>query len=610
MANITINEISRSYSYNVGTSTFATVALPITASWGPAYQDPEALGVTLDYMLENTTWRHFPSSQDGLESFVSTYRGPASNYRLAKDNSYQLAMTLLTSGYDVLVCRLCPGTMAQGTFTSDGGQTLTIKAKYPGTFGNSLMVVLQKVPNRKYWNIITYIVDSSGVKTSAENISFVMDLADADDSILHIDEIESNFLTFTISDTIPSTATFTDQSIMLTGGTDKAESAEADAMMTEAIELATKRYEDAGYEDSAEYIEALETLQGTSPDVATAESVRYMEWMYTNCINVYNLLKDKLTYNHNFIISPGWDDMNVTEIDGSVPTRFNEISPLHLKLMDCAYHSRCACGLLDIPRSLPRSAVYNESTDEGEEGYAQMLARYLPPNADLDVNASLYHTHSALFGPWAQYTYVGTSRQAPAPASFLHLLINRAMILNQTVQYYWILPSTRKHTLTIGKPDYNVPKTLLDEWQKLEGVGVNVLTTIPDLGTTIWGNSTLYEVPPATYQALANLSTRYLVNAIEDVVYRAGIAITFRYNNEEAYSSFYAGVTPTLDTMKNAGAIVDYYVRMSADINGLDQVNANSVIGKIYITVPGVINDITVDLIALPPNVDLDQYRV
>ena len=587
MANIIINEISRNYSYNVGTSTFATVALPITASWGPAYQDPESLGVTLDHMLESTTWQHFPSSQDGLESFVSTYRGPASNYRLAKDNSYQLAMTLLTSGYDVLVCRLCPGTMAQGTFTSNSGQTLTIKAKYPGTFGNSLMVVLQKVPNRKYWNLVVYIVDTTGVKTSAEN-----------------------FLTFAISDTIPATATFTEQSIMLTGGTDKAESAAADAMMTEALELATKRYTDAGYEDTAEYLEALKTLQGQSPDTATAESIRYMEWMYTNCIEVYNLLKDKLTYNHNFIISPGWDDMNVTEIDGSVPTRFNEISPIHLKLMDCAYYSRCACALLDIPRSLPRSAVYNESTDEGEEGYAQMLARYMPPNADLDVNASLYHTHSALFGPWAQYTYVGTSRQAPAPASFLHLLINRAMILNQTVQYYWILPSTRKHNLTIGKPDYNVPKTLLDEWQKLEGVGVNVLTTIPDLGTTIWGNSTLYEVPPATYQALANLSTRYLVNAIEDIVYRAGIAITFRYNNEEAYSSFYAGVTPTLDTMKNAGAIVDYYVRMSADINGLDQVNANSVIGKIYITVPGVINDITIDLIALPPNVNLDQYRV
>ena len=47
---------------------------------------------------------------------------------------------------------------------------------------------------------------------------------------------------------------------------------------------------------------------------------------------------------------------------------------------------------------------------------------------------------------------------------------------------------------------------------------------------------------------------------------------------------------------------------MSADISGTDQVNANTVIGKVYITVNGVVNDIVVDLVALPPNVDLDQY--
>ena len=48
---------------------------------------------------------------------------------------------------------------------------------------------------------------------------------------------------------------------------------------------------------------------------------------------------------------------------------------------------------------------------------------------------------------------------------------------------------------------------------------------------------------------------------------------------------------------------------MSADINGLERVNANSVIGKIYLVVNGVINDITVDLVALPPTVSLDQFR-
>ena len=48
---------------------------------------------------------------------------------------------------------------------------------------------------------------------------------------------------------------------------------------------------------------------------------------------------------------------------------------------------------------------------------------------------------------------------------------------------------------------------------------------------------------------------------------------------------------------------------MAADLDGLDQVNANSVIGKIYMTVEGVINNIYVDLIALPSSVSLDQFK-
>ena len=59
--------------------------------------------------------------------------------------------------------------------------------------------------------------------------------------------------------------------------------------------------------------------------------------------------------------------------------------------------------------------------------------------------------------------------------------------------------------------------------------------------------------------------------------------------------------------MKNVGAIEGYAVKMSADINGLDQVNANSVIGKVYLIVNGVVNNISVDLIALPPGADLSN---
>lgn len=616
MAQITINEISQNYTFNIGSSSFATVALPITASWGPGFVDPDTLGKDIDGVLEETTWKRFPATQAGLESFISTYRGPAANYRSAKDYSFQMAQTLLTSGYDVLVCRLCPGTYASGEFVS-GDKKLIVKAKYPGTFGNSIMSTIKFIPTsttkdstKGYWNLVVYVIDASGIKTAVENLVFVFDMDNSSDTILHISEVESNFLTFEVQGTLTddNTTSFDKDenasvpSVTLEGGKDRGETKDLPAIR----KLACKRYGVGESGPECKYITALSTAASApGADLAT---IYYNEWLYTYAVEVYALLKDKLTYSPNRIVSPGWDDQDIVALGGTLEDgKLDKISPLHLAIMDAAYYSRCATGMIDVPKSLSRSGVYNDSTNEAEQGYAQMLARYIPSNSNMDVNGSLYQTHSALFAPWGQYTYVGTTRQNTASPAFMALLIQRAMMSNQSVQYEWALPTNRKHNVKIGKLNYTVPKKVLDDWQSLEGVGVNAITTLPDLGTCLWGNSTLYEVPPATYQALANLSTRYLVNAVEDVVYRAGISITFQYNNDQAYNKFYAAVTPILDTMKNVGAITGYKVKMAADIDGLDSVNANTIVGKIYLAINGVVNDIVVDLIALPPNVDLNS---
>lgn len=810
MAQIIINEVSQNYTYNIGRNSFACVALPITACWGPGFFDYAEYGLTSEEeMLERTAWTRFPATQAGLESFVATFRGPAANYRLAEDYSYQMAMTLLTAGYDVLVCRLSPGKCATGqlpvkdkygkgvnVFPGEGGddavvaeasgdkvslsfsfsipftpsaddsfelkiaddtkeykfvssevilnedksdyETIVFKdgktiamrfvktdadtlalemdpgyttglkliegntyhvnlvvkhdqsvdvlddehpglkifAKYPGTFANNIRAEIKKQSYRVrdskaehgfrqqyYWNLIISIIDESGIKTSVENKTFVFEIENSTDTILHISEIESNFVRleaigkildsgdteFVSGGHVPvgySGLPYSD----LSEGTDKAADPEGDDVYTQlldsCIDLATTRYGAIHGTTDADYGEAYEglfaILKSEPEDISRASMLRYKEWLYTKAVTcsvsdnsgnlnagegVYDLLKDKLTYNPQRIISPGWDDQDVKfiypdiqfedSVDSSgytdtYPSRF-PISPLHAKLMEVAYYGRCATSILDIPRSLERRFVYSKDDESKEDlvnpPYAQKLARFIPDNTEYDVNGSLYQTHSALFAPWGKYTYVGTSKQVTASPAFLALMIQRAQILNQPNQYEWALPTNRKHNLRIGKMDYNVSKKYMDRWQKLEGVGVNIITTIPDLGTNIWGNSTLFEVPPATYQALANLSTRYLVNAVEDVVYRVGIGITFSYNNEQAYNRFYAGCTPILDTMKNMGAIDGYYVKMSADINGLDQVNANTVIGKIYLIVNGVINDIIVDLVALPPGTDLTQFQ-
>lgn len=657
MAKITINEISQNYLWSVGSSTFATVALPITAAWGPGYMEPSLLGDDVDAstVLEGTTFKHFPSTQAGLESFIATYRGPASNYRLAKDYSFQMAQTLLAAGYDVLTCRLAPGVKAEGAFTeklpeatppvtppvggagkaADGAgatgdgttetatptapttpdpsttptpRKLTLKAKYPGTFGNTLRVVIKKVPNRNYYNAVTYVKDAAGTKTAVENIIFVFDIDDSTDTILHIDEVESNFFDFVNDGFTSDDVQFTTEYIDLAGGADKAPLAETDTaetLLKAAQAKAKVRYDDA----NADYVKAFDALitAAASFDITKAAIIDYKEWLYNSAINVYSLLTDKLSYSPQRIISPGWDDQNFSELTGEIyKDRFSRLSPMHEVLMKVAYQSRCATALLDVPKSLGRQYVHNESENENEVGYAQMLARYVPASSDLDVNSGLFSSHSALCAPWATYSYVGTTRKAPASPSFLTLMIQRAMILNQATQYEWALPTKRTHNLDIGKPDYTITKKQLDEWQALEGVGVNIITDVPDLGATLWGNSTLFEVPPATYQALANLSTRYLVNAVENQIYRCGTQVTFSYNNGNAYSSFYAGLTPLLDNMKTVGAITGYKMRMSADIDANARVNANTILGKLWLTIEGVVNDISMDLIALPPTASLE----
>lgn len=978
MADIVINEISQNYSYVIGDSSYCCVALPITASWGPAYTGMSSNADDADdSVLENTVWTRFKANSQGLEAFVSTYRGPAANYRLSQDYSYQMAVSLLTAGYDVLVCRLCPGSKADsmlhrsytgkitagwfnqidqatgtlklpiredasattelattpftvnsdhpvtvtstnpsfkstpitsttsyvslnsdtGTYalkdtadtatshelvlehagtdvhkpdsgtsrivfldvtdidalhsaipdlgatspdftvtsaptkveyydptaqtedarwkrlatgqdfnpvsgkleialtsessivpasyvdgaklrvtfpvsykaaledawhfvyhvkgsgasiasawesagitdnveltyvgdktatTIDGtGGKLIVKAKYPGTFGNCLQCTLRRMSTAglDYWNFIVYVVDTSGVRLAVENLNFVFDISHSTDSILFIEEVESQFVDI-IAENLSENSRFTGSAsrpqspndkltLVFSTGTDKDDTKTVEESLNSAMRLAATRfnttlvesksgsqsfvgteaapiqhsksfeitqlptgsieisnvisciYHEEGasrdkvlvadtdytvdlatktitissdstnvpavgvpdstltvafacpdFSSSVEYVDILCTNYNSAKngtgnvlDATTASTWNYLEWLFTNSLDIYGLLNDRLAYNPNRVISPGWDDQNFLRLTGddTWPTNITTPSPLHLKLMEAAYYSRCATAYIDLPKSIAKKYVSNDSQNTAIQGYAQLLARQEYPDTD-----GLFTTHSALFGPWGTYRYVGMPRQSTASPSFLALLIQRSMILNQSLQYEWIQPSSRKNRVNIGKMDYTVSKKYLDIWQPDPdtdgGVGVNAIANIPDLGLSIWGDSTLYENPPATYQALRNLSTRLLVNAIKNVVYKVGISITFQYTNQSAFSSFYVGVTPILDSMKNAGAIGDYKVVIGNDFDAVGMVKANSAVGKIYITPNGTIQHITVDLIALPPQTDLSNY--
>lgn len=623
---IQVNVISENRAFTTENANYCTVALPITACWGPGFtlptanpNDSDTVINPIEEALENTAWSLFPAGPDGLEAFIAAYRGPSSNYRSTKDYSYFVALSLLNAGYAVQTCRLCPGTKASTTIPENSGSgsgndaaagSLVITAKYPGTFGNNLKVTIKKKGSGSsaYWNLVGYAVDSNGNSRAVENLVFVFNVEDSTDSIVAIDELQSKFFDFKVIGTVDeNNMEVTMQT--LAGGADVADASSEtpETIMADAITLASKRYS-----EGADYLKALQNAkENIGSNKAGAEAIRFNEWIYTYTIGikgstdsgiygVYDLLKDKINYNPGRIICP-WDDQNILAIDPDYPVVDMEVSPMHIELLEVAEASRCATAYIDVPKSLPRSRVWDD--DEDNYGYAQKLS-----HLDATIGDPLYASNAALFAPWGQYVYSGTTRQAPATPSFMALLIDRAMIKNQAVQYEWALPTTRNNNVRLGQLAYTVPKALLDNWQASDGTRVNTITTVPSLGTTIWGNATLFDVPVATYNALMNLSTRKLVNAVKDTVFKIGIGLEFQYNGQEAYAKFYAGVTPLLDTMRNVGAIEDYQVKMAADINNVDSINANSVVGTIYLVIAGVIENITVDLIALPQGTDLSQY--
>lgn len=661
MATITVNEVSQNYTYNIGNNSYATVALPITACWGPGYtwEDYATGSHGNDECMDAVAWYRFPATQAGMEAFVAAFRGPEAQYKLAKDFSYYQALTYLSSGHDVLVCRVSCGEYAQRAYKGlvpdkdnpdvDPAEVegLTLRAKYPGSFGNALEVEFTRKLRygvkgdepATYWMMVIYATSNAGVRTAVENKIFTFDIEGTSDTIAYIKEVESEFVTISISDSAceqwidvaeiapipvgseaisnddPNAETEYAVTKNLVGGSDMDPSLARLAWARAAAQARFAMYRAEGDTPGGletAYIAALNNqgdgIDGTPRGSAIAgREIHMMEAMMA-----LPLITDKIAYAPNRLVMPGWDDVDFRYLDESIDfyeANFADITPLHKRMLEVAYGSRCATAYIDIPRSLQRRYVWNEAKAAVDSGYAQKLSRWTPDNLVQDANGIFFNTHSALFAPWGQYQYTGTGKMNIANPAFLAIMIQRGMILNQSIQYEWALPENRKHNINIGKLDYIVCKKLLDKWQNLEGVGVNVITNIPDMGISLWGNSTLYDVPPATYQALANLSTRLLFNAVENVVYKVGISITFAYNNAQAYSKFYAGVTPLLDTMKNVGAIEGYYVKMAADIDGLDQVNSNTVVGKIYLIVNGVINDIVVDLIALPAGTDLSQYQ-
>lgn len=149
-ASIVVREFNRQTFFNTNADNFSQVATVITSTWGPCITS-----LSLD-TEDSKSWVLITAGDGAVENFQKTYGDPDTSIP-GFEKSYSIALALLASGYDILVCRLSPGLREQFIqYTTNGDVEVPVEvpvgnpksvaiAKYIGSYGNRISYSISKV---------------------------------------------------------------------------------------------------------------------------------------------------------------------------------------------------------------------------------------------------------------------------------------------------------------------------------------------------------------------------------------------------------------------------------------------------------------------------------
>lgn len=500
---------------------------------------------------------------------------------------------------------------------------LALQAKYPGSFGNQLKVRI-KVNTDDYGRSIGTVEvfnrngytgnDNTIVRTDEllELVSVAFNINSASDSRPYITEANfSNLGTVIIqNESLLKTGTYVTS---LVGGTDYATVGHGipdnEELDVQIMKMVSERFDT----NESSFILYLRDLIGNSttspatPGSATKDRVIQIwnqQKTFQNAILMLSELTDPLLYDWDAVFMGISDDQYIPISWQEAHPEINieyEVTAAHRKLIEAAGNSKCGAAMIGTPFGMKRGTS-NEVTG------VKTGAVKFKDDLSSAVGSSL-STFGEVVGPWCRATLPinGANSWITPEVAHLLLIINAEGVGGQNK--WWMVPAGMTGTGVVHSPEYKIKKAYLDIIQDHDsGVCLNPLMQVPGKGFTCFGNSTLWNKPLGTYNALQNLSTRFLTNRVKQRIWDTALLILFKYNNENAYSHFYAGVSPLLDEMRAVGALTSteanplgYRIIMNPDIINLDRINANTVIGKVELAVTGVIDSVDVDLFLLPP---------
>jgi hypothetical protein len=251
------------------------------------------------------------------------------------------------------------------------------------------------------------------------------------------------------------------------------------------------------------------------------------------------------------------------------------------------------------------SSLVNQAIDMVENERADSLYIMNSPNitgatatdeivAALDT-ASIDSNYSATYWPWIQVRDTDNATNLYIPPTGE---VAKNIALTDNVSYPWFAVAGYSRGLVNAVKA--TKKLTLDDRDVLYKNRINPIATFSDTGTIIWGNKTLQ----VRESALDRINVRRLLLRARKLISAVSVRLLFEQNDDQVRNEFLRLVNPILDGIKKERGLYDFRVTVSNDPEDID---ANTMRGKIYIKPTRSLEFIDVEFIITPTGASFDN---
>ena len=248
------------------------------------------------------------------------------------------------------------------------------------------------------------------------------------------------------------------------------------------------------------------------------------------------------------------------------------------------------------------SSLTSQAIDIMENDRADSLYIIAPPNystveevVDALDNVSLDTNYSATYWPWIQVRDADNATQLFIPPTGE---VVRNIALTDNVSFPWF--AVAGYSRGLVKSIKAVKKLTLDERDELYKNRINPIATFSDTGTIIWGNKTLQ----VRESALDRINVRRLLLRARKLISAVAVRLLFEQNDEQVRNEFLRLVNPILEAIKRERGLYEFRVTVS---NEPEDIDANTLRGKIYIKPTRSLEFIDVEFIITPTGASFDN---